>query len=223
MSFGVNLDASMDSMEETRFKKKHSDLIIKLVKKLHFTYTELECIFIIYYKLQKDNTDKNATGISKNQLRDVLHSGLDMTDDALMDRIFAVFEKGPGTTVSMETWATALSLWLRGTLEEKIDYCFSVYDLLGDGLIGRETMFYFLRTSLISQSSEDDAEESVKDMIEVITKKMDVDRDGKISYNDYKVTVLQQPMMLEALGQCLPTREAIHTFITTFTPRIGKM
>ena len=62
-----------------------------------------------------------------------------------------------------------------------------------------------------------------QDMIEVITKKMDVDRDGKISYNDYKATVLQQPMMLEALGQCLPTREAIHTFITTFTPRIGKM
>jgi Ca2+-binding EF-hand superfamily protein len=176
MSFGVNLDSSMDSMEETRFKKKHSDLIQKLVKKLHFTYTELECIFIIYYKLQKDNADKNATGITKNQLRDVLHSGLDMTDDALMDRIFSVFERGPSTTVSMETWATALSLWLRGTLEEKIDYCFSVstqcfgvvahthqvYDLLGDGLIGRETMFFFLRSSLISQSSEDDAEESVK-------------------------------------------------------------
>ncbi|KAJ3621184.1 hypothetical protein MTP99_003351 [Tenebrio molitor] len=223
MSFGVNLDSSMDSMEETRFKKKHSDLIQKLVKKLHFTYTELECIFIIYYKLQKDNADKNATGITKNQLRDVLHSGLDMTDDALMDRIFSVFERGPSTTVSMETWATALSLWLRGTLEEKIDYCFSVYDLLGDGLIGRETMFFFLRSSLISQSSEDDAEESVKDMIEVITKKMDVDRDGKISFNDYKTTVLQQPMMLEALGQCLPSREAVHTFITTFTPRIGKM
>ncbi|KYB25036.1 calaxin [Tribolium castaneum] len=223
MSFGVNLDSSMDSMEETRFKKKHSDLIQKLAKKLHFTYTELECIFIIYYKLQKDNADKNQNGISKNQLRDVLHSGLDMTDDGLMDRIFSVFERGPSTCVSMETWATALSLWLRGTLEEKIDYCFSVYDLLGDGLIGRETMFYFLRTSLISQSSEDDAEESVKDMIEVITKKMDVDRDGKISYNDYKTTVLHQPMMLEALGQCLPTREAVHTFITTFTPRIGKM
>ncbi|RZC42781.1 hypothetical protein BDFB_009164 [Asbolus verrucosus] len=67
MTFSGNLDSSMDSMEETRFKKKHSELIQRLV-----------------------------------------------------------------------------------------------YDLMGDGMIGRETMFYFLRSSLISQSSEDDAEESVK-------------------------------------------------------------
>lgn len=223
MSFGANLDSSMDSMEETRFKKKHSELIQKLVRKLHFTYTEMECIFIIYYKLQKENNEKNPSGIPKAQLRDVLHAGLDMTDDALMDRIFLVFDKGRSNNVSLEVWATALSLWLRGTLEEKIDYCFAVYDLLGDGMIGRETMFQFLRSSLISQSSEDDAEESVKDMIEVITKKMDVDRDGKISYNDYKTTVLKQPMMLEVFGQCLPSREAVYTFITTFTHRIGKM
>lgn len=128
MSLGGSLDSSMDSMEETRFKKKHSELIQKLVKKLHFTYQEIECILIIYYKLQKDGAEKQQ-GISKSQLRDVLHCGLDMTDDALMDRIFSVFEKGekgPSTCVSMETWVTALSLWLRGTLEERIDYCFSV-------------------------------------------------------------------------------------------------
>lgn len=223
MSFGGNLDSSMDSMEETRFKKKHSELIQKLVRKLHFSYTEMECIFIIHYKLQKENNEKNTNGIPKAQLRDVLHAGLDMTDDALMDRIFLVFDKGKSNNVSLEIWATALSLWLRGTLEEKIDYCFAVYDLLGDGMIGRETMFHFLRSSLISQSSEDDAEESVKDMIEVITKKMDVDRDGKISYNDYKTTVLKQPMILEVFGQCLPSRQAVYTFITTFTHRIGKM
>lgn len=223
MSFGGSLDSSMDSMEETRFKKKHSELIQKLVRKLHFSYTEMECIFIIYYKLQKENNEKNCNGIPKAQLRDVLHAGLDMTDDSLMDRIFLVFDKGKSNTVSLEVWATALSLWLRGTLEEKIDYCFGVYDLLGDGLIGRETMFHFLRSSLIGQSSEDDAEESVKDMIEVITKKMDVDRDGKISYNDYKSTVLKQPMILEVFGQCLPSRQAVYAFITTFTHRIGKM
>lgn len=60
-------------------------------------------------------------------------------------------------------------------------------------------------------------------MIEVITKKMDLDRDGKISFDDYKQTVLKQPMMLESLGTCLPSRMAAHTFITTFTQNTGKV
>lgn len=123
----------------------------------------------------------------------------------------------------METWASAFSLFLRGTLEEKIQHCFTVYDVVGDGNIGREGMFQLLRTSLVSQSSDEDAEEAVKDMIEVITKKMDLDRDGKISFNDYRQSVLNQPMLLEALGQCLPSRLAVHAFLTTVTHNIGKL
>lgn len=60
-------------------------------------------------------------------------------------------------------------------------------------------------------------------MIEVITKKMDLDRDGKISFNDYRQSVLKEPMMLEVLGKCLPSRLAVHTFITTYTQNTGKV
>lgn len=125
MSFGVLLDSSLDSMEETRFRKKNLELIQRLSKKLHFTFTELECILLIYYKIQKDGGDKIG-GITKNQFRTVMHAAFDMTDDGLMDRIFMALDRGPSPYISMETWATALSLFLRGTLEEKINYCFSV-------------------------------------------------------------------------------------------------
>lgn len=33
---------------------------------------------------------------------------------------------------------------------------------MGEGVIGRDTMFQLLRTSLISQAGEEDAEESVR-------------------------------------------------------------
>lgn len=129
MSFGILLDSSMDSMEETRFKKKHSELIQRLSKKLHFTYTELECIFLIYYKIQKDGADKQPE-ISKTQFKEVLHNSFDMTDDLLIDHIFMALDRGPSPYVSMEVFASALSLYLRGTLEEQINYCFSVRDRL---------------------------------------------------------------------------------------------
>lgn len=60
------------------------------------------------------------------QFRDILHCVLDMTNDALMDRIFYAIDKGPSSCISMDTWASTLSLFLRGTLDEKIRYCFSV-------------------------------------------------------------------------------------------------
>ncbi|XP_074025780.1 calaxin [Leptinotarsa decemlineata] len=221
-SMGVSLDMSMDSMEETRFKKKYQHLIHKLSKKLHFTTIELECLLIIYYKLQKEGEIKQP-GVTKTQFRDVLHCGFDMTDDNLMDRIFLAIDKGPSSYVSMETWATTLSLFLRGSLEEKIEFCFSVYDIMGEGILGRDTIFYLLRNSLVSSTGDEDAEESIKDMIEVITKKMDLDRDGKISFNDYRQSVLKQPMLLEAFGQCLPSRNAIHAFMISFTTNPGKL
>ncbi|XP_050306032.1 calaxin-like [Anthonomus grandis grandis] len=213
------LDLSMDSMEETRFKKKQQYLIQRLEKKLHFSFMELECLLLIYYKMWKEGkaTNPKQEGVTKVQFRDVLHCALDMTDDTLMDRVFLALDKGPSACISMETWAQAFSLFLRGTLEEKIQFCFSVYDIMGDGILARDSIFHLLRTSLISQSGEEDAEESARDMIEVVTKKMDIDRDGKISYHDYRQSVLRNPMLLEAFGQCLPTRHAVYAFLSTFT------
>lgn len=33
---------------------------------------------------------------------------------------------------------------------------------MGDGVLGRETMFYLMKNSLLSQSSDEDAEETAK-------------------------------------------------------------
>lgn len=46
---------------------------------------------------------------------------------------------------------------------------------------------------------------------------MDIDLDGAISFADYKETVRRQPLLLEFLGQCIPERESIAAFVTTFT------
>ncbi|KAJ8961349.1 hypothetical protein NQ318_014592 [Aromia moschata] len=220
--FGEILDSSMDTMEETRFRKRNQNLMVKLSRKYHFNFTEVERLLLIYYKLSKESKDPRV-GVDKTQFRDVLHCALDMTDDSLMDRIFLALDKGPSAFISMETWIASLSVFLRGTFEEHIHFCFSVYDIMGDGILSRDTMTNLLKNSIVSQTGDDDAEETARDMIEVITKKMDIDRDGKISFNDYKQSVVKQPMLLEVFGQCLPTRTDIHTFVTTFTNDIGKM
>lgn len=125
---GLPIDSSIGIIEETRFRKKYQELSLKLSKKLHFTYREVECLLIIYYKLQNSNDSK--LGVHKTQFWDIIHNSLNMTDDTLMDRIFYFIEKGSSSPfLSMETWATNLSLFLRGTIEEKINYCFMVSNM----------------------------------------------------------------------------------------------
>jgi hypothetical protein len=61
-----------------------------------------------------------------------------------------------------------------------------------------------------------------QDLVEILLRKMDVDRDGKISYSDYETTVKKCPLMLEVLGPCFPSRKAIHTFLATYAPTVDK-
>lgn len=54
-------------------------------------------------------------------------------------------------------------------------------------------------------------------------KKIDVDRDGKVSAEDYEVTVKEKnALLLESMGPVFPSRESRNAFLTTFTPRCGK-
>ena len=44
-------------------------------------------------------------------------------------------------------------------------------------------------------------------------RKMDYDRDGRVSYNDFSKTVHREPLMMEAFGMCLPTNRKGVAFI----------
>ena len=52
---------------------------------------------------------------------------------------------------------------------------------------------------------EEGEEEGVKDLVDMTIKKMDFDKDGKISYQDFLLAVNQDSLMLEAFGTCLPS------------------
>jgi len=68
---------------------------------------------------------------------------------------------------------------------------------------------------LIKQPGEEDPDEGVKDLSELALKKFDVDHDGKISFRDYEMVVKEEPLLLEAFGQCLPTEESCAGFLAT--------
>lgn len=132
-----------------------------------------------------------------------------------MDRIFCVWDKANAGLLTIEAWFWGLSIFLKGTLTEKIEFCFSVYDMNADGFITKDEMFQLLKNSLIKHPQEEDPDEGVKDLVEIVMKKLDKDKDGKVSLMDYKQSIFEEPLLLEAFGRCLPVERARDTFMST--------
>lgn len=78
--------------------------------------------------------------------RELLHNAFDIVaEDVLMDRIFCVWDKANAGLLTAEAWFWGLSIFLKGTLVEKIEFCFSVYDMNADGYITKDEMFHLLK------------------------------------------------------------------------------
>ena len=61
---------------------------------------------------------------------------------------------------------------------------------------------------------DEDPDEGVKDLIDMTLKKLDKDKDGKVSFEDWTITVTSEPLMMEAFGPCLPTDRNSSAFMT---------
>ncbi|XP_051948696.1 calaxin-like isoform X2 [Xyrauchen texanus] len=188
-----------------------AETLCKHVK--HFNKTEAECLIRAFNGLLEEQEERIAGhGLDRVQFRNILHNTFGMTDDMMMDRVFRAFDKDNDSYVSVKEWVEGLSIFLRGTLEEKIKYCFDIYDLNGDGYISREEMFHMLKDSLIRQPTEEDPDEGIKDLVEIALKKMDCDHDGRVSFTDFEKTIRDENLLLEGFGNCLPDAKSILAF-----------
>lgn len=71
------------------------------------------------------------------------------------------------------------------------------------------------RNSLLKQPGDEDPDEGVREFVELALKKIDIDQDGKVSFEDFRESVVKEPLLLEAFGQCLPGHAETAAFLDT--------
>ncbi|KAM8770269.1 calaxin-like [Rhynchonycteris naso] len=184
--------------------RKLVESISKTVKSLK--KCEVECLIILFYDLvERADMRLDNVGLDRDAFRTILHALFGMTDDKLMNRVFFAFDKDSDNCINVNEWVKGLSVFLRGTLEEKLKFCFEVYYLNGDdGCISQEEIFDLLKNSLYQQSPEEETGDGIKELVDITLKKMDYDNDGKISFADFEKAAKEDRLMMEVLGQCLP-------------------
>lgn len=226
MCAGKDFDETVNVNEQVRFNFKHKEEMLDLVKDTHFDFDAIQSLSLIYYYITKSG--KKSRGISREQLEEILHYGFDMTDYRMMDSVLAVIDKGEvfqRNVWTLKKWIKMLSIFLRGTKEELIQFSFDVYASasITEDNISRNNVMKHIKRAMISELGEDAEgdDELVKDLADMLVQKMDHDEDGVISYEDFKTEVARSPLMMECLGQTVPSRLARLAFRTTFTSNYG--
>ncbi|XP_059484251.1 calaxin-like [Neocloeon triangulifer] len=223
----------MQPASNTKGKCSSAQLIESLKKRTHFNKREIEALLKLHRSLAANaqkrqmprgpkpaNMGSGSEGgravLDRECFRELLHNSLDLTEEKLMERIFHAFDKRSEGVIDGERWVLGMSVLLKGSLAEKQSYCFNVYDLNGDGFISKEEILHLLSGCLATPATGDeDPEEGVRDLTDVALRKMDVDRDGKLSFNDYVEANKQEPLLLEAFGPCLPSEQTCESFLAT--------
>ncbi|KAJ3357813.1 EF-hand calcium-binding domain-containing protein 1 [Entophlyctis luteolus] len=178
--------------------------------------------------------------IDRAKFRDLLADTFGVDDSLLMDRgtlalheeanlknyfhsVFRCFDTDADNYISFDEFMKGMSVFLKGRREERLKFCFRVYDLNGDRYISKEEMFQMLKNCLVKGAEED--EDGVKDLVDLVLKKLDEDRDGRVSETDWNGAIDKESLLMEAFGQCLPTSKvylgsAMHSINLNFNPKV---
>lgn len=97
----------------------------------------------------------------------------------------------------------SLSVTSRGTVEERLNFAFKLYDQDGDGMISKADMLqvtsamYQMTSTMIQLPSDEDTPQK---RVDKIFAAMDIDKDDKLSVEEFQQGAKSDPSLLQALS-----------------------
>ncbi|XP_072932561.1 Kv channel-interacting protein 4-like isoform X1 [Epargyreus clarus] len=117
--------------------------------------------------------------------------------------VFNTLDQDRSGLLSFEEFVTGLSILSRGTLEEKLRWTFSLYDINGDGYITKDEMteivtaIYDLMGKIVEPMIDDEA---VREKVERLFQKMDLNRDGVLTLDEFLDCCLRDEDISRSMG-----------------------
>ncbi|XP_026072632.1 Kv channel-interacting protein 4-like [Carassius auratus] len=102
--------------------------------------------------------------------------------------LFDAFDTDQNGSVSFEDFVMGLSILLRGTIHEKLNWAFNLYDINKDGYITKEEMLDIIKSiyDMMGKCTYPMLrEETPRQHVEIFFQKMDKNRDGVVTIDEF--------------------------------------
>ncbi|XP_053724591.1 guanylyl cyclase-activating protein 1 [Synchiropus splendidus] len=123
------------------------------------------------------------------------------TSDAYVRTMFTTFDMNSDGFIDFMEYVAALSLVLKGGVQQKLRWYFKLYDIDGSGCIDRDELLIIIKS--IRAINGVQYETTAEDFANMIFDKIDVDGDGELSYEEFMEGVLSDEHLLKTLTECL--------------------
>ncbi|XP_043932020.1 guanylyl cyclase-activating protein 1 [Protopterus annectens] len=126
---------------------------------------------------------------------------------AYVEQMFSVFDMNKDGYIDFMEYVAALSLVLKGKVEQKLRWYFKLYDVDGNGCIDRGELLNIIKAIRAISGSKDAT--SAEDFTNMIFDKIDLNGDGELSLEEFMNGVQKDDLLLEILTRSLDLSDVV--------------
>ncbi|GAN01834.1 calcineurin subunit B [Mucor ambiguus] len=172
-----------------------------LSKTTHFSTKEIDNL---RQNVKTQDQNNITADVFKDSVKQCVPS-VSMTDDAFLQRLYCAFggDEENKQCLDFRTFVDGLSVFMKGTPEEKLKLSFKLYDVDKDGFISKDELEYVMLQLSKMMADEDKQDEEIQRSIDCMFEDFDVDCDGKLSFDEYKLSAMKEPLIADFLERFL--------------------
>ncbi|KAI9480587.1 MAG: hypothetical protein EXX96DRAFT_607427 [Benjaminiella poitrasii] len=181
-------------MGQTKSKENNT-----LSRKTHFSTKEIN-------DLRQNVKEEDQNNITENVFKDSVKQyvpTVSMTDDVFLQRLYCAFGGDEQQSIDFSKFVDGLSVFMRGTPEEKLKLSFKLYDVDKDGFISKNELEHVMLQLSRMLSDEENETEEIQRAIDCMFEDFDVDCDGKLSFEEYKLSAMKEPLIADFVERFL--------------------
>ncbi|TNN85622.1 Guanylyl cyclase-activating protein 1 [Liparis tanakae] len=123
------------------------------------------------------------------------------TSNAYVKTMFTTFDMNEDGSIDFMEYVAALSLVLKGGVQQKLRWYFKLYDVDGSGYMDREELLQIIKS--IRAINGIPSEISSQDFANMVFDKIDTNGDGEVSYEEFMEGVQNDSLLLATLTESL--------------------
>ncbi|KAI9029665.1 hypothetical protein CLU79DRAFT_735330 [Phycomyces nitens] len=186
-------------MGQTKSKENRA-----LAKKTHFSYKEISN-FRHNLEAASSKQQSKKTSITEDVFKETVKKyvpSVSSNDDVFLKRLYSAFDVDNNKSLGFGEFVDGLSIFMKGNPEEKLALSFKLYDVKHDGHLTKPELERVM-LQLSHTFSDEDQTSEIHRMVTRMFEDLDVDGDGKLTFEEYKLSVMKEPLVVDFLERFL--------------------